>query len=43
MYNNTIQTVGIYADGDTMVCVSIVASEACKPNMRETHVSLVRG
>lgn len=43
MYNNTGGTLGIYAEGDIMVCVSVAASETYKPSMRETHASLVRG
>lgn len=43
MYNDTGGILGIYADGDIMVCVNVAASEAYKLSMRETHASPVRG
>ena len=36
MYNNTGGTLGIYAEGDTMVCVSIAASETYYARVCET-------
>lgn len=43
MYNNTGGTLGIYADGDTMVCVSIAASETIYADAVVTHTSLAGG
>ena len=43
MRNNTGGTLGIYADGDIMVCVSIAASETIHTRMCETHTSLACG
>jgi hypothetical protein len=43
MYNNTGGTLGIYADGDTMVCVSIAAAETIYESVVETNTYLAYG
>jgi hypothetical protein len=40
MYNNTGGTLGIYADGDTMVCVNIAVAETIYAGVVETNTSL---
>ena len=43
MYNNTGGTLGIYAEGDIMVCVSMAASETIHTRMCETNTSSACG